>query len=117
MSGGSRGYYSIGLFRSSLVAFAAGRVASALAGFALFLLLARTLPIADYGQYLTLLATLELVLLCAALVIPWMGILVLPEFVIRATPGTRPGKGPRRSSATSSPTCTRRWPAPPPSPP
>ena len=88
MSGGSRGYYSIGLFRSSLVAFAAGRVASALAGFVLFLLLARTLPIADYGQYLTLLATLELVLLYASLGIPWIGIRFLPEFRIRATPGT-----------------------------
>lgn len=88
MTGGSRGYYSIGLFRSSLVAFAAGRVASALAGFALFLLLARSLPIADYGQYLTLLATLELVLLYASLGIPWIGIRFLPEFRIRAAPGT-----------------------------
>ncbi|HPU53409.1 MAG TPA: oligosaccharide flippase family protein [Burkholderiaceae bacterium] len=86
MSGGFRGYYSIGLFRSSLVAFAAGRVTSAVAGFVLFLLLARSLPIADYGQYLTLLATLELVLLYASLGIPWIGIRFLPEFRIRAAP-------------------------------
>ncbi len=86
MPRGAQGYYTIGLFRSSLVAFAAGRSVSAVAGFTLFLLLARSLPIADYGQYLTLLATLELVLLYSSLGIPWIGIRYLPEFRIRAAP-------------------------------
>jgi O-antigen/teichoic acid export membrane protein len=84
--GGARGYYSLGLFRTSLIAFAGGRLLSSLAGFVLFLLLARSLPTALYGQYLTLIATMELVLLYSSLGIPWIGIRYLPEFRMRASP-------------------------------
>ncbi len=80
----SRTYYSMGLFRSSLIAFAAGRVTSALIGFTLFLVLARSLPLGDYGQYLTLLAGLELIVLYASLGIPWIGIRYVPEYRIHA---------------------------------
>jgi len=74
----------MGLFRSSLVAFAAGRVTSALIGFTLFLVLARSLPLGDYGQYLTLLAGLELIVLYTSLGIPWIGIRYMPEYRIHA---------------------------------
>ena len=80
----ARTYYSMGLFRSSLVAFAAGRVTSALIGFTLFLVLARSLPLGDYGQYLTLLAGLELIVLYTSLGIPWIGIRYMPEYRIHA---------------------------------
>lgn len=79
-----RPYYSLGLFRSSLIAFATGRVLSSLAGFVLFLVLARSLSTTDYGLYLTLLATMELAILYSSLGIPWIGIRHLPEYRIHS---------------------------------
>ncbi|HRO58625.1 MAG TPA: oligosaccharide flippase family protein [Burkholderiaceae bacterium] len=78
-------YYSLARFRSNLLSFAAGRTISALTSFAIFVLLARSLPVADYGRYLTLLATTELILLYSSLGIPWVAIRFVPEYRERAS--------------------------------
>ncbi|NLD69600.1 MAG: oligosaccharide flippase family protein [Limnobacter sp.] len=78
-------YYSLARFRSNLLSFAAGRTISAVTSFTIFVLLARSLPVADYGRYLTLLATIELILLYSSLGIPWVAIRFVPEYREKAS--------------------------------
>ena len=80
-----QGYYSVERLRSSLIAFGAGRAISALTSFAIFVLLAKTLPVTEYGYYLTLQAVVELVLLYSSLGVPWVAIRFIPEYRLRAS--------------------------------
>jgi O-antigen/teichoic acid export membrane protein len=58
----SKGAYSVHRFRRALLQYAGGRLAQAAARVALVLVLVRILPIADYGAYMLIFGTAELLL-------------------------------------------------------
>jgi O-antigen/teichoic acid export membrane protein len=73
--------YSVGRFRRALLQFAGARVVQALARVLLVLALVRVLPIADYGAYMLILGTSELLLQLASLGIVPVAQRYLPQLL------------------------------------
>lgn len=73
------GGYSGGRFRAAVLQYALGRGVNALASVALFVLLARALPVRDYAAYVTLWALLELLLAVGNLGTEWVTATEVPR--------------------------------------
>jgi O-antigen/teichoic acid export membrane protein len=73
------GGYSGGRFRAAVLHYALGRGVNALASVALFVLLARALPVRDYAAYVTLWALLELLLAVGNLGTEWVTATEVPR--------------------------------------
>lgn len=76
--------YSGAALKRSAWHFLTGKAASAVLTFVILLWLVRLLPVAEYGAYVTLVATLELALAVSTLGLPWMAARYLPEFRLHA---------------------------------
>lgn len=80
---GPQAYSSVALKRSAWH-FLGGKAVSALLTFFILLWLVRLLSVAEYGVYVTLVASMELAMVVATLGLPWMAARFLPEFRLHA---------------------------------
>lgn len=80
--------YSGAALRRSAWHFLSGKGISALLTLALLLWLVRSLPVAEYGAYVALVAGMEIMLAVASIGLPWMASRYLPEYRLHA-PGGR----------------------------
>ncbi len=76
--------YGVGRLRRGLVHFAVGKSVTALLGFASFALLAIVLPVQDYGVYVTLIATLDLMVVMSTFGVDWVAVRFIPEYRTRS---------------------------------
>ena len=76
--------YSVSRLRSGLRYFLLGKGASALCGFALFVLVARLLSIPEYGVYVTLVAGIDLAVALSTVGVDWVTVRYLPEYRLSA---------------------------------
>ena len=80
--------YSGEALKRSAWHFLNGKAASALLTFFILLWVVRLLPVAEYGAYVTLVASVELAVIIATLGLPWLAARYVPEFRLHA-PGPR----------------------------
>lgn len=76
--------YSKQALKRSAWHFLGGKAVSALLTFLILLWLVRLLSVAEYGVYVTLVASMELAMVIATLGLPWMAARFLPEFRLHA---------------------------------
>ncbi len=76
--------YSGSAVKRSAGHFLIGKVASALLTFTILLWLVRLLTIPEYSAYITLVASLDIILVVANIGLPWMEARYLPEFRLHA---------------------------------
>lgn len=76
--------YSDRALKRSAWHFLSGKAVSALLTFFILLWLVRLLSVAEYGVYVTLVASMELARVIATLGLPWMAARFLPEFRLHA---------------------------------
>lgn len=76
--------YSKQALKRSAWHFLSGKAVSALLTFLILLWLVRLLSVAEYGVYVTLVASMELAMVIATLGLPWMAARFLPEFRLHA---------------------------------
>lgn len=77
--------YSSTQFRRSAYQFLSGKVLSAILTFTILLYIVRVLPVQEYGAYVMLLASVELLLIIGSLGIPWLCSKYLPEYRLHAS--------------------------------
>ncbi len=76
--------YSKQALKRSAWHFLGGKAVSALLTFLVLLWLVRLLSVAEYGVYVTLVASIELAMVISTLGLPWMAARFLPEFRLHA---------------------------------
>lgn len=91
-------HYSVRVLRRGVSHFLLGKVASAGLNFCGFLFVARLLPVAEYGRYVTLIALVELGLNLASFGMDWVSARYVPEYRVHAG-GTALARFVRRLSA------------------